>query len=123
LLLHGFLLFGDFMRNFYIFSRILVAVGSKEVTKKIKQAPEGKSKSPWSLYIRYFWKTHFINPPEVRDQVVRLVFYGEKKDNAKVSKSPIWVNRKITEYHTPNSQIFPHYCMNGGRLLMFEVES
>jgi hypothetical protein len=28
--------------------------------------------STWSLYIGSFWTTHFINPPEVRGQVVRL---------------------------------------------------
>jgi hypothetical protein len=37
-----------------------------------KKAPKGKSESPWSLHIGSFWKTYFINPPEVRGQVVRL---------------------------------------------------
>jgi len=31
---------------------------------KIKKAAKGNSKSPWSLHIGSFWKTHFINPPE-----------------------------------------------------------
>jgi hypothetical protein len=44
-----------------------------------------------------FWKIHFLNPPEVRGQVVRVLIYGEYKDEAKVSKSPISVNRKIEE--------------------------
>jgi hypothetical protein len=36
------------------------------------KAPKGKSESPRSLHIGAFWKTHFINPPEVQGQVVRL---------------------------------------------------
>jgi len=40
--------------------------------EKIK-APKGKSETPWSLHIRTFWETHFINPPEVQGQVFRLV--------------------------------------------------
>jgi hypothetical protein len=36
-----------------------------------KKAPKGFL-TPWSLHIRSFWKIHLINPPEVRDQVVRL---------------------------------------------------
>jgi len=35
-----------------------------------KKAPAGISESLWSLHIRSFWKIHFINPPEVQDQVV-----------------------------------------------------
>jgi hypothetical protein len=42
------------------------------VKGKTRKAPRGKSESPWSLYIGIFWKIHFINPPEVRGQVVRL---------------------------------------------------
>jgi hypothetical protein len=38
-----------------------------------RKAPKGNSESPWSLHMRSFWKTHFINPPEVQGQVVRLV--------------------------------------------------
>jgi hypothetical protein len=53
---------------------------------------------PWSLHIRSFWKTHFINPPEVHGQVVRLLIYGKVNCDAKVSKLPIWVNMKIAEY-------------------------
>jgi hypothetical protein len=41
-----------------------------------KKAPKGNSECPWSLHIRSFWKTHFINPPEVHGQVVRLLIYG-----------------------------------------------
>jgi hypothetical protein len=44
-----------------------------------------------------FWKTHFINPPEVHGQVVRLLIYGKVNCDAKVSKLPIWVNMKIAE--------------------------
>jgi hypothetical protein len=43
---------------------------------KIKKAPKGNSESPWSPHIRSFWKTHFITPPEVHGQVVRLLIYG-----------------------------------------------
>jgi hypothetical protein len=41
-----------------------------------KKAPKGKSESAWSLHIRSFWKTHFINPPEPRGQDESLSFYG-----------------------------------------------
>jgi hypothetical protein len=37
-----------------------------------KKAPKEKAESPWSLHIGAFWKTHFINPPEVHGRVVRL---------------------------------------------------
>jgi hypothetical protein len=60
-----------------------------------KKAPKGNSESPWSLPMRSFWKTHFINPPEVRGQIVRFLIYGKRNNDAKVSKSPIWVNKKI----------------------------
>jgi len=62
-----------------------------------KKGSKGKLKSPWSLHIGTFWKTHFINPPEVRGQVVRLVVYGLYTDDAKVSKTPFGVNRKIED--------------------------
>jgi hypothetical protein len=41
--------------------------------KKIRKAPRGNSESPWSLHIGIFWKTHFINPPEVIGRVIRLL--------------------------------------------------
>jgi hypothetical protein len=63
-----------------------------------KKAPKGSFKSPWSLHIRSFWKTLFINPPEVQRHVVRLLIYERNIDDDKVSKSPIMVNRKIAEY-------------------------
>jgi len=40
-----------------------------------KKTPKGKSESPWSLHIGSFWKTHFINPPEVQGQAVNLLTY------------------------------------------------
>jgi hypothetical protein len=40
-----------------------------------RKAPKGNSESPWSLHIRSFWKTHFINPPEVKDQFLGLLIY------------------------------------------------
>ena len=46
------------------------------------KAPKGISESPWSLHIGTFWKTHFINPPEVQGQVVRskgMVGYDSRK--------------------------------------------
>jgi hypothetical protein len=39
---------------------------------KAGKAPKGRKNPPWSLHIGIFWKIHFINPPEVRGQVVRL---------------------------------------------------
>jgi len=65
------------------------------ITQEKIKAPKGKSESPWSLHIRSFWKIHFINPPEVRGQVVSWLNYGKDNCDAKVSKSPISVNRKI----------------------------
>jgi len=62
---------------------------------KIK-APKGRSESPWSLHTRSFWKVQFINPSEVQGQVVRLLIYGKVNCDPKVSKSPIWVNGKIS---------------------------
>jgi hypothetical protein len=66
----------------------------KERTKK---APKGKSESPWSLHIGSFWKTHFINPPEVRARVVEQLINRWNDEDAKVSKSTILVNGKIAE--------------------------
>jgi hypothetical protein len=61
---------------------------------KIRNASKREA-SPWSLHIGCFWETHIINHPEVQDQVVDLLIYGKDSDDAKVSKSHIWVNRKI----------------------------
>ena len=58
---------------------------------------------PRSLHVRSFWKIHFINPPEVQRQVVRLLVYERNIDDAKVSESPSWVDRKIAEI-VPNPQ-------------------
>jgi hypothetical protein len=44
-------------------------------TAQKKKPPGGEGKFPWSLHIGAFWKIHFINPPEVQGQVVRLFFY------------------------------------------------
>ena len=41
-----------------------------------------------------FWEFHFIDPPEVQGQVVGPLIYGLENDDAKVSKSSIWVNGK-----------------------------
>jgi hypothetical protein len=41
-----------------------------------------------------FRKYLFINSPEVLGQVVRLLIYGWDDEDAKVSKSPIWINKK-----------------------------
>jgi len=65
---------------------------------------------PWRLHIRSFWKIHFINPPEVQGQVVKLFVYGWKNDDPKISKSPISVNGKIADIvplgNLPNARIF-----------------
>jgi hypothetical protein len=63
-------------------------------------APRGKSESPWSLHIGSFWKIHFINPPEVQGQLARLI-YGWENVDAKVPRSPSWVNRKM-QGNVPN---------------------
>ena len=51
-------------------------------------------KSPRSLHIRSSWKIHFINPPEVQDQVVGFLIYGKGNDDAKVSKAPFGSTEK-----------------------------
>ena len=33
----------------------------------------------------------------IQGQVVRLLFYGQDNDDPKLSKLPIWVNKKIAE--------------------------
>jgi len=60
-----------------------------------KKAPREKSKVPWSFDMRSFCKIHFINPQEVQGQVVGSFIYWWGDDAAKLSKSLIWVNRKI----------------------------
>jgi hypothetical protein len=65
---------------------------------RYKKAPRGYSKPSWSLHMRSFWKVQFINPSEEGGQVVKLQIHSRVNDDAKVSKSPIWVNRKIAEY-------------------------
>jgi hypothetical protein len=40
-----------------------------------------------------FWKILFINPPE--GQVVGSLIYRWDDDDAKISKSPSWINNKI----------------------------
>ena len=52
---------------------------------KSRKPPKG-IESPWSLHIGTFWKIHSINPPEVRDQVVRLI--GDRRE-------PVTCNLKI----------------------------
>jgi hypothetical protein len=39
---------------------------------KIKKGSKGIQESPGAYHMGIFWKIHFINPPEVRGQVVRL---------------------------------------------------
>jgi hypothetical protein len=41
-----------------------------DIWERKQKAPKGSFESPWSLHIRFLWKTHFINPPEVGGQVV-----------------------------------------------------
>jgi hypothetical protein len=38
---------------------------------KIKKGSKGMQESPGAYRMGIFWKIHFINPPEVRGQVVR----------------------------------------------------
>jgi len=80
--------------SFLVLENWLIFIQTGRFRKGKKQAPKGISESPWSLHIGIFWKTHFINPPEVQDQVVDLLIYGKDNDDAKVSKSLIWGNKK-----------------------------
>ena len=76
---------------------------NSRITKKGRFDNSKKERLPWrrkihrSLHIGSFWKIHFINPPEVQGEVVMLHIHGKYNDDAKVSKSSIWVNRKIAE--------------------------
>jgi len=63
--------------------------GQRTILERQKgEAPKGKSESVWSLHMGSFWKIHFINPPEVEDQVVDLLIYEKNSSHGKVSKSP-----------------------------------
>jgi hypothetical protein len=54
--------------------------------------------SSWSLHIDSFWKIHFINPPEVRGQVLRLLAYGQDVDDTGESKSPMWAQGQTKKF-------------------------
>jgi hypothetical protein len=46
------------------FKNVLVLCKERGNLKGSRQRPQrGKSKSPWSLHIRSFWKIPLINPP------------------------------------------------------------
>jgi len=62
----GFLLLGNLSVNDQGTGRFLITKASK--------APKGKSESPWSLHNGSFWKIHFINPPEVKGQIVEFAW-------------------------------------------------
>jgi hypothetical protein len=42
------------------------------IKERLKERLQKEAEPPWSLHIGSFRKIHFINPPEVRGQVVRL---------------------------------------------------
>jgi hypothetical protein len=58
---------------FYFEYLVRVYKERRNQERKKRKAPRGKSEFPWSLHIRSFWKTHFINPPEVQSQVIELL--------------------------------------------------
>ena len=67
---------------------------------KTRKASKGNSGSPWSLHIGSFWKTHFINPPEVRGQVVSLKeMVG--CDSRKIAQNRTGVKRDIAFLYVP----------------------
>jgi hypothetical protein len=49
---------------------------------KIRKGSKGMQESHGAYHMGIFWKTHFINPPEVRGQVVRL----KKKEGITMAK-------------------------------------
>ncbi len=51
-----------------------------------ENAPKGKSESPWSLHLGSFRKILFINPPEVKAQIIDLLIYRKKNEDASYSK-------------------------------------
>jgi len=70
--------------------------------------------TPWKLHNWSFWESHFINPPKMQGQVIRMAVYRLAYDDAKVSKSPILVNRKIAEcVRTHNHLNLFLYCIKG----------
>jgi len=46
------------------FKNVLVLWKERGILKGRRERPQRDINSPWSLHIRSFWKTHFINPPE-----------------------------------------------------------
>jgi hypothetical protein len=45
--------------------------------------------------------------PEVQGRVVDLLIYGKEIGDAKASKSPVWVNRKIALCATNTPEVSP----------------
>ena len=66
------------------------------VKEENKKAPR-VIQNPQSLHFGSFWKTHFINPPNVKGQVITLLDQRRDVDGAKLSKPLISVNNKLTE--------------------------
>jgi hypothetical protein len=59
-----------------------------------KKAP-GIKEFPRSLHIRSFWKTHFINPPEVQVGLLACSFKGRIMTETKYQNSPFGLPLEI----------------------------
>jgi hypothetical protein len=70
---------------------------------KKEKAPKRKSKSPWSLHIGSFWKTHFINPPEVHGRWLVCSSMGRTKTRPKYQnplfRSTVKLHRSCHDQH------------------------
>ena len=67
--------------------------GQRTILERQKgEAPKGKSESVWSLHMGSFRKIHFINPPEVEDQVVDLLIYEKTAAMPKYQNPPHFFN-------------------------------
>jgi hypothetical protein len=82
---------------------------------EIKKAPEIKEfpGAFWSLYIRSFWKIHFINPPGEQGQAVRSKgMVG--CDDRKIAQNRKGVKR---DFRLPLGSIFGHWIVRNYNIL------
>jgi hypothetical protein len=80
------------------------------VNLKAKKAPKGYLNPPGAYCMGIFWKIHFINPPEVRGQVVRLKIKRTDYDGQKIDENARDVKGKNSKYSWPNAADFRLEC-------------
>jgi hypothetical protein len=55
-----------------------------------EKAPEGYSISSWDLYMRSFWKTKCINPPEEQGKLLGNATARRRITRIKYQNPPFW---------------------------------